>query len=175
MRWSYSDLLAMRLLGWLRRAKADSEIRATPMAKIRDALGNVESLGAHLADDHVQVKVDLDGQLIVRVGEEVFVPVGRKIAQLLASTEGIDLIAPFEFSGGEQAPDLARPRPTLRIIPGMLAGEPHVSETRISTMSIAALDERGLPVDQILRLYPDISTANVEEAISLERQIKRAA
>ena len=38
-----------------------------------------------------------------------------------------------------RGPDLVAPRPELRIVPGRLAGEPHIRGTRIGTLQIAAL------------------------------------
>lgn len=175
MRWSFADLLAIRLLAWLRRDKPDLRIAATPLRRIRDALAAVEKFGAHIADEHVRVRVDAGGELLISVGQDTFVPLGLASAQLVVPMREIDLIAPFEASRGYEAPDLSRPRPTLRIIPGKLAGEPHVADTRIPTTSLAALRHRGLSVDEIVNLYPGIETINVEEAVSLEDQLGRAA
>lgn len=43
------------------------------------------------------------------------------------SSDLIDLIRPFETEGGIRGPDLARPRPELRIVAGKLGGSPHVT------------------------------------------------
>jgi uncharacterized protein (DUF433 family) len=84
----------------------------------------------------------------------------------------VDLVAAFSRPDIE-APDLAEPRPTLRIVPGKLASEPHVANTRVSTRNLAALSRRGLSPEVILSLYPSLSSRNVEEALSLEVQLER--
>jgi uncharacterized protein (DUF433 family) len=85
----------------------------------------------------------------------------------------VNLVAAFEREGGISAPDLARPRPTLRIIPGRLSSEPHVDGTRLGTQMIEALRRRGLESDQIVRLYSFLTPRNIDEALSLEAQLER--
>ncbi|TMK48660.1 MAG: DUF433 domain-containing protein [Actinobacteria bacterium] len=145
MRWSYSDLLAIRLIDWLRRDKPDLEIPHTSMGRIRYALVAVEELG--------EAVPALRDQRMLDVGP-------------------VDLVAAFSRPDIE-APDLAEPRPTLRIVPGKLASEPHVAHTRVSTRNLAALSRRGLSGEAILALYPSLTSRNVEEALALEAQLER--
>src|SRR5437867_2712400 len=53
--WSYSDLLALRLIDWLRRAKDDFRVPHTRMSEIRRMLESVEDLGEELRSDSVRV------------------------------------------------------------------------------------------------------------------------
>ena len=153
MRWSYSDLLAVRLIDWLRRDKPDLEIPHTSMGRIRYALVAVEELGEELGTERVMVWVDRGGGIVLRAGSETFVPVPALRDQRMLDVGQVDLVAAFSRPDIE-APDLAKPRPTLRIVPGKLASEPHVTHTRVSTRNLAALSRRGLSREAILALYP---------------------
>jgi uncharacterized protein (DUF433 family) len=174
-RWSYSDLLALRLIDWLRREKPDLRLPRTSMAKIRSALAAVERLGDRLLDRRVSVWVDARGGLVVNVEGEVFVPLGKGLAQMLANLEGLDLVQAWQSMEGVGVvgPHLARPRPTLRIIPGKLSGEPHVVDTRIPTRTLSSLRKRGLDTDAIVDLFPRLTGQNVDEALALEVQLER--
>jgi uncharacterized protein (DUF433 family) len=172
-RWSYSDLLALRLIDRLRRDKPDLKLPKTSMARIRFALAAMDRLGDRLRLHSVKVWADPRGGLVVDAGGEVFVPLRRGLGQALAHLEGLDLVEVWK--GGEEVigPHLFEPRSTLRIIPGKLSGEPHVVDTRIPTKMLSSLQERGLAVDAILDLYPRLTPQNVDEAIGLEVQLER--
>ena len=79
----------------------------------------------------------------------------------------LDVLAPFEVGTG-RGPDLVQPRPTLRIVPGKVSGEPHLMESRITTLAVAALYRRYEDVGRVWALYPDVSLDAVKQAIDLE-------
>ena len=83
-----------------------------------------------------------------------------------AIAETLHLVAPYK-----QAPDLLQPRPLLRIIPGKLHGEPHISGTRIPTRTIGALHRASYSLQQIQTMYPDATSAALNEAIEFERSL----
>jgi len=177
-RWSYADLLVLRLVAWLRSEKANSgrapdapTLPKTSVRRVRAMLERTTNLREHLLS--LPVYVDGAGRLILEgpLGF-LYLPLGRGFDQGLID-HGVDLIQPFETQAGISGPDLARPRETLRIIPGKLAGEPHVEGTRIPTNMIRALDRRGFETDRIIELYPSLQPGNVVEAIDLERQLER--
>src|SRR6266496_5162352 len=87
-RWSYSDLLALRLIDWLRRDKPDLKLSKTSMPKIRVALAAVERFGDKLHSRSVKVWVDPRGGLVIDAGDALFAPLGRGVAQMLAHIEG---------------------------------------------------------------------------------------
>jgi uncharacterized protein (DUF433 family) len=64
------------------------------------------------------------------------------------------------------------PRPSLRIVPGKLSGSPHIMKTRIETVALAALEERGLSESKIAALYPVASPTSIGEALDLEHQLQ---
>lgn len=172
-RWSYADLLALRLIDWLRRDKPSVQVPRTSMAKIKQALAVVEDIGEQLMERSVTVSVDKRGGVVLRVRGEVFVPLPRGLVQGLMDLGEIDLVEAFHGHGGIMGPHLTQPRPTLRIIPGKLSGEPHVVDTRIPTSAVAALAASGLGPSDVVALYPDLTLDNVEEAIDLEGQLER--
>ena len=172
-KWSYADLLVLRLIDWLRQEKLeDAERPALPkpsMTRIRKELSLVESLGGRLMDESIVVEVDPSGRLHFSHGTTRRIELGGSFQQLESGT--LDLVRPFELHVGMVGPDLVRPGETLRIIPGKLSGEPHIEATRIQTQAIGALDSRGLEPTTILELYPALELANVTNAIVLEKRL----
>ena len=51
--WSYADLMALRIVYWLRHPKKGrgSEIAASPMPRVREALAELERRGLDIWDD----------------------------------------------------------------------------------------------------------------------------
>ena len=70
--------------------------------------------------------VDALGRIIIRDdGGSALHVLGREGEHLqLVADDMLEIMAPCSF-GGRQDPDLRRPRPHLRFIPGKLAGAPH--------------------------------------------------
>lgn len=170
MKWSYADLLVLRLVDWLRQDKAELELPKASMARIRAELAKAESLGERLLEVGLEVYVDGKGRLAFRDQVGMYVPLGRGVSQGLVDT-AVNLVRPFE-SHGLHGPDLVHPRPTLRIYPGKLSGEPHVDGTRVPTSMLAALGARRFDESQIIELYPMLSEENVREALALEKQLE---
>lgn len=169
-RWSYADVVALRLIDWLRKDKEQPDVSRTSMRQIRVALGSFTNIGEKL-ERGLTVLVEPSGRVVLAMGQERFVPLGKRMLQGLHDLEPWDLLMPYRQTG----PDLRRPRPTLRLIPGKLSGEPHVVDTRIETAVLAALAKRGFEGSDILELYPFLTDVNVREAMELEEQISFAA
>lgn len=174
--WSYSDLMALRIVSWLRHVKQPDDgqaLPASPMPKVRRALLLLDELGLNLWDGDASssspLLVDGVGEIFVRIGD-VVLNVDRQPVLLQEGVLG--LTAPFREGGGD-GPDLIRPRPHLRIIPSKVTGEPHIEHSRVTTQTVAALAARGFATDQIAALY-DISAVAVQEGIDLERQLSGA-
>jgi uncharacterized protein (DUF433 family) len=171
--WSYTDLMGLRTIYWLRRRKISSDgwdIPASSMPAIRRALRELQKLDLELwnaKDNAPSVLVDPSGRLYVNPpsGPEA-VATGNRVLD----GESFDLIAPFQ-TRASRAPDLFAPRPHLRILPGKLSGAPHIANTRIETLAVAALAERGFDSQKIERLYPTVRPVALVEAIDLERQL----
>lgn len=170
--WSYPDLMGLRTIYWLRQTKTVGEgvsVPATSMPAVRRALAALREL-----DLEVWTEEHGPSVAVSRSGEVFFdVPgyVGNVVGQRALDADLLDLIAPFPTEQGA-APDLYAPRPSLRIIPGKLSGSPHIVKTRIETIALAALEDRGLPESKIAALYPLAPRAAITEALDLEHQLR---
>ena len=56
-------------------------------------------------------------------------------------------------------------------MPGKVAGEPHAEHSRLTTLTLAALRDRGFALDAIVRMYPDEDPVAIREGIELEEQL----
>lgn len=176
MLWSYSDLMALRIVSWLRHPKehdSGTPLPSSPMPKVRRALAALERLNLDPWDDDVAgrspLRVDRAGDILVVHGREVLTLDDQPT---LLPADVLDLTGPFSEAGG-RGPDLLRPRPHLRIVPARVAGEPHIERSRLTTQTLAALAARGYGSKQIAAMY-DEPVAVVDEAIDLEKQLNAA-
>lgn len=170
-RWSYADLMALRLVYWLRHPKDHQfqAIQASAMNEVRQALKELDSLDLDIwspkREELSPLKVDPTGQIYVVTSERV--ETTKRAGVFEAS---LDLLGPFRVGEG-RGPDLIRPRPHLRIVPGKVSGEPHVAGSRVTTQAIVALYRRFDSVDKVAALYPDVNAAAVAEAVELEGEL----
>lgn len=171
MRWSYADLLLIRLVDWLRQDKPDLRVAKTSMAKIRMTLDRAADLGERLLGRGVVVYVDQRGCLVLEMEEMLTIPLQQGSFQRLLDTK-VNLVEAFTVRPGLRGPDLIQPRPTLRIVPGKLSGEPHAEGTRIPTNMVAALASQEFDSDKIRELYPALTSENIAEALELEEQLE---
>jgi uncharacterized protein (DUF433 family) len=169
--WSYPDLMGLRTIYWLRQSKTAQDgysVPATSMQVVRRALNALRELDLELFSEERGPSVAVN-----RRGELYFTTAGVTSVhgQHVIAGEWLDLIAPFETELG-RAPDLHAPRPTLRIVPGKLSGSPHILKTRIETIALAALEQRGLIEEKIATLYPIAPRQAIAEALDLEHQLQ---
>lgn len=169
--WSYADLMALRIVYWLRHPKAGAEnVPASPMPEVRRALGRLDEMGLDIwASDGTRpspLLVDRTARIYIAAADELVDARGQQVM-----ADCLDVLAPFLDGGDVRGPDLRQPRPRLRIVPGKCAGEPHLRGTRLTTQTVAALVDRGYDVDGVHRLYPDQDLEAITEAIDLERQL----
>jgi uncharacterized protein (DUF433 family) len=174
--WSFSDLMALRIIYWLRHTKQADDggtVPRTPMSEVKVILKQLEELDLDLWNENTgpRVNVDRGGNINVLDGDQRETKYRQRRLQ---AGEELDVTAPFDFAlwEGSRGPDLHAPRPNLRIVPGKLGGAPHVLHTRLESQALAALEERGLPTAKIYRLYPDIRPEVIDEAIDLEAQLR---
>ncbi|HEV8239228.1 MAG TPA: DUF433 domain-containing protein [Thermoanaerobaculia bacterium] len=171
--WSYTDLLALRTIYWLRQPKRTSEgheIPASAMPAVGRALVALHALDLELFENGWPlVAVARDGQVLLDSPDRALrTPGGQTVARDL-----LNVVAPFDTVEGLRGPDLQAPRAHLRIVPLKLAGSPHVEGTRVETRALAALERHGFETGQIAALYPSLASHAIEEALDLEKQLAR--
>jgi uncharacterized protein (DUF433 family) len=169
--WSYTDLLALRTIYWLRQPKTafDREVPATSMPKVRRALEQLKHLDLDLFEEgRPVVAVTLAGEVVIEADAG---PLHLASGQYLKK-ELVNILGPFEGLEGTKGPDLLWPRPTLRIVPRKISGAPHILGTRLPTQSIYALADRGLSLEQIARIYPFVADESLRDSIDLEQQLR---
>ena len=173
--WSYPDLMGLRTIYWLRQSKTapdGAEVPRTAMPAVRRALQQLAELNLSLwSEGHgPSVAVDRGGSILV-LAEEDLEASARQRHMPAIEGELLTVTLPFLTVEGSRGPDLNRPRPLLRIVPGKLGGAPHVAHTRVESEALAALASSGLPVATVYALYPSLSHGAIDEALSLERQL----
>lgn len=170
--WSYTDLMGLRAMHWLRHPKptADGdEIPPTPMSVVREALAGLDRIDLDLWEEAHGFMVRVDRSGAVHIGPvDDSKPIGPQLP-----LENLDLIEPFEAESGIRGPDLVAPRPQLRIVPGKLAGAPHLLRTRLETEALAAISQRGVEKENVYRLYPSFDPAAIDQALDLEAQLAK--
>ena len=170
--WSYSDLIALRIVSWLRHAKtADvGDLPASPMPQVRQALKMLDEYDldpwSPSSPGTSPLLVDRGGRIFLRINGEVVDLHGQPS---MLDEQVLELTAPFTSAGGD-GPDLLCPRPHLRIVPAKVAGEPHIERSRLTSQTVAALADRGYDPAQIASMYDEPEQA-IREAIDLERQL----
>jgi hypothetical protein len=142
MLWSYGDLMALRIVSWLRHTKRvenglvywdgqdwtgahDDIVRRSPMREVRRALVWLDKLDLDIWRDGAEAEspspllVDRSGKVWIRTERGLTNTHGQWTVDLPA--ELFNLLAPFE-PAGHRGPNLLKPRPSLRIVPLKVAG-----------------------------------------------------
>jgi len=103
----------------------------------------------------------------------------RKLAGDVGLPGALNLLGPSSSRDSKGAvvsgPDLLRPRPRLRIVPGKMSGEPHLRDSRVTTLAVAAHSRRGYSDEQLGALYADQDVEALREAVELEASLAPAA
>jgi uncharacterized protein (DUF433 family) len=170
--WSYADLMALRVIDWLRSQKATKEGHLIPRSKMRA----VRAALAALRREDLPIWDGGSSALVVNAEGKVYIEAREGLTSVAGEFAHRDLllpIAPFTLHERSAGPDLMHPRPTLRIIPGKLGGSPHVVDTRIETRALSSLHDSGMSIERIAALYPNLQRTEIEEAVDLEEQLKR--
>ena len=170
--WSYTDLMGLRAMYWLRHPKPTpdgDEIPPTPMSVVREALAVLDEIDLDLWEEDRGFMVRVDRSGAVHVGPvDDSMPIGQQLP-----LENLDLIEPFESESGIRGPDLVAPRPQLRIVPGKLAGAPHLLRTRLETEALASIARRGIEKENVYQLYPSFDREAIDQALDLETQLAK--
>ncbi len=171
--WSYADLMGLRTIYWLRQTKEafdGHDVPRSTMPAVREALKALREIDVELwtEDTGPVVSVDRAGRIDLRQAEDVQTVHGARPLD----PAWLDLIEPFTTRQGTKGPNLQAPRPNLRIVPGKLSGSPHIVRTRIETVAVAALSDRGFDNEKIHVLYPAVEPVALLESVDLEMQLR---
>jgi uncharacterized protein (DUF433 family)/DNA-binding transcriptional MerR regulator len=169
--WSYRDLVFLRFFAWLRTKKMRPSDASERVSHLRDLLIEMKGNLSVIYSDGMSVFVE---------GEDVDRLTQRRaltgVSQFLGS---FDLLTPLDedigFGKGKRVwgPHLVHPSTHTSISPWVLGGDPCVQETRIPSSGLYALKvERGLGIEAIVRLYPDLKSNQVADAIRLEEKLR---
>lgn len=166
-RWSYRDLIFLRLLARMRAHGIPLPHAAASVQVIRERFATGASSSSI---------VRLIGKSALLGDEAHDVASGQGVlTQIVDLARPFDLLAPIEGVTVRPSwgPDLIAPTPLTSISPDVLAGEPRIARTRVPTSSLYALArERQLSPSRIVRLFPQLTVAAVEDAIGLERKMR---
>lgn len=66
------------------------------------------------------------------------------------------------------------PKDNVRILPGTLAGQPHVKDKRIPTELVVDLADQGFPPEMIRKAYPALEDEDIRDAIEFEQDLRAA-
>ncbi len=146
------------------------------MTQVRDLIAFLESdegsLGEALVSNRVLLSADQSGTPHLEF--DGFLTEGRGSSRQRVSAEITrDMLEPFSVHVGVVGPHLLQPAPQIRIIPGKLAGEPHLVDTRIETRVLSVLSTRGFDSNGLIQLYPGLDSVSIRAALKLERQLQR--
>jgi uncharacterized protein (DUF433 family) len=170
MQWSYRDLVYLRMLLWLRQKGMDRPVAAERVRMVR-----------HLIETEVidTTVVRSEGQGLIIAGEEIDRMTGEGVfAEVNDVVDEHDLLDPIPdvSTGPLWLPNLRRPSERTAVSPWVMAGEPCVRDTRVPTVGLWALQtQRALRPADIVRLYPSLTTEDVEDATALERRLRLRA
>jgi hypothetical protein len=110
--WSYSDLMGLRTIAWLRASKTAPDgqsVPATAMKAVRRALTELGQLDLALwaSDGGPNVAVNRRGRIVLGEAEQPHHVNG----QALLDSAMLDVLRPFEIGASTRGPDLVAPRP----------------------------------------------------------------
>jgi uncharacterized protein (DUF433 family) len=167
--WSYRDLAFARLLAWLRQQGHDRPTASARLTQLRTVM----------TDATQQIsEVRSDGSIVLLGHETVDRLTGQQVFDGMTSLLDVfNLLEPIAELGRKRlwGPDLLAPSTLTVISPWVMGGEPVVRATRIPTASLHALHhDRGLETSRIMALFPELDAEQVEDAIDLEDQLRRA-
>ncbi|MEN3609850.1 DUF433 domain-containing protein [Plantactinospora sp. ZYX-F-223] len=157
IRYSFRDLLAVRTLAKLRTDVS--------LQKIRRAVANLKDLDNfdHLSNYTLVAERDT----IVWVKDDQMIDIVRRPGQHMLVTMN-DVLGEFVGWTGATVVPLERPKPGLRIDPGVLRGYPVIEQTRIPFDTVSALAADGLDARSIRYFYPSVTDVGVTGAVAFE-------
>ncbi|HVV37563.1 MAG TPA: DUF433 domain-containing protein [Acidimicrobiales bacterium] len=168
--WSYRDLVLVRLFVWLRGAGQTPANASRHVDLVRSLLETASDDALPvLRGDHRALLIE-DEQFDRATGDQIMEGLGALMSVFDFAQELPDVGKPM------WGPNLVRPSEYTSILPLVMAGEPCIATTRITTANVWTLQhDRGLSAGEIADLYPGLNKLQVRDAIELESKLRPAA
>lgn len=165
--WSYRDLVLVRLFVWLRHAGQKPDSASRRVAIVRQVLEQASPDALPQLHGDRQVLLVGDDDFDRLSGHQVLSGLGVFLNVFDLTESVADL--PSQLRG----PNLVRPSKWTSIQPLVMAGEPCILTTRVTTANIWALQHsRGLEDAEIADLYPGIDEEQIADAAALESRLR---
>jgi uncharacterized protein (DUF433 family) len=165
--YSWADVVALRSIVYLRQEKS--------LPRIRRAVDLLRALEAdqwqHLANYKL---VSTRKTIYVLTPGGVIVDLEAHPGAIMEEVLMDDILRSFKTREGLSVPALRKPRRLLTVDPGVLAGYPVISGTRVPFDVVAGLAEDGVPAAEIVQIYPSVDPRSVEDAQDFARQVATA-
>ncbi len=165
--WSYRDLVLVRLFVWLRGEGQKPEAASSRVTMVRRALEKASRDAVPiLHGDRRALLVD-DEEFDRLTGEQVLAGMGSYL-NVFDFTKALPDVPQRAWG-----PNLVRPSTWTSILPLVMAGEPCIITTRVTTSNVWALrHQRSLDDDEIASLYPGIEAEQIADAVALESRLR---
>lgn len=156
MLYSFRDVVALRTTVYLRRERISLQrIRRAP--ETFQGLGEVEHLSQYrlVAQGNSVVLLRGTAQAIDLVDQP-----GQQVTTVLMA----EVLRPFSTPDDRVVPDLLHPRRNILVDPGIHAGNPVISGTRVPFEAVASLVRDGVRPAEIVHFYPSVGAAAASDA-----------
>jgi uncharacterized protein (DUF433 family) len=166
--YSWSDVLALRSIVYLRQEKS--------LPKIRGAVDRLRALEAdewgHLATYQL---VSTPKTIVVRTPSGQLLDLEQQPGTVLEEVLMADVLEPFETREGNVVPAMRAPRPHLVIDPHLLGGYPVIAGSRVPFDLVAGLAEEGAKPAEIVHMFPSVNRRAIRDAREFARQVAQVA
>lgn len=167
--WSYRDLVLVRLLVWLREAGHSPVDASVRVEAVRKRLALTPERPPSIRGDGQTLLIGTD-EFDQLTGTQVFEGLSEYLGVFDITTALPEKATPGKLWG----PDLVKPSSWTGISPLVMAGEPCVRNTRLTTGTVWALTtQRHLSPDDLVELYPGVSRDQLVDALALESRLRR--
>ncbi|MGB8383400.1 MAG: DUF433 domain-containing protein [Dermatophilaceae bacterium] len=157
-RYSYEDVVALRMFVRLRQATSLQRIRRA-VAHLR-AKHPASHLSAH------RLKAEPTGRTIVWLSPDGdYIDVVERPGQPGFPVVMEEVFRAFRTGDGRRVPDLAEPTKGLAVDDAVRSGYPVLAGTRVPYDAVASLAADGLTDGEILALYPSATPIGIKGAV----------
>lgn len=166
--YSWSDIVALRSIVYLRQEKS--------LHKIRRAVATLRGLEAaeweHLARYQL---VSTPTTIVVKTPSGQLLDLEHRPGTVLEEVLMADVLEPFETREGTVVPAMRAPRPHLVIDPHLLGGYPVIAGSRVPFDLVAGLADDGAKPGEIVEMFPSVNKRAIRDAREFAHQVARVA